>query len=391
MNFKNLFKSETRKKSSSISHILNEGHGEWNHPELIRLPIKVLGEYSIVLERTANLVLGVCEERLPFPKRDIQFAIEYMLKIISNKESRLKLQKKYPELAKQIITDQYYNAMELGYVALARFVPNKEGELCERVSRLLEEGKIEEATTLPWFNEVMQISQRIDEESSLMSKILHQKFGKKDLPKKTEDNLSTGNKFVSNLLETANGLIEGLGVPKTEDIQKAAGIVLIHIISSVLGKVEHNRCYLLPTEGYVEEEHVEEVIVMGAEFLCFMGTSLCLCLKDEGVELPINDVITSAGTATFMLPDMEADLKERNAKLLHEGMEKYKEDILSTENKDDTLKYANAIMQTMDGYIRGQVWKDQSSNEKMIDLLVSLYMTLFNDYEEYAQQTITYK
>lgn len=187
--------------------------------------------------------------------------------------------------------------------------------------------------------------------------------------------------FVSNLLETANYLGKDLGLSKTADIQEATGMVLTHIITSVLGKAEHIGCYWLPTEGHVEEVHVEKVVVAGTEFLCYMGTSLYHCLKDEDVELPINDVITIAGTATFMLHDMKTDLKERNAELLHEGVEHYKENILSTGNKEDTLEYANMIKHIMDGYIRGQVWKDQSNNKKMIDLLVSLYMNLFNAYE----------
>ena len=192
--------------------------------------------------------------------------------------------------------------------------------------------------------------------------------------------------FVSNLLESANYLGKDLGFPKTADIQEATEMVLTHIITSVLGEAEHSLCYLLPTEGYVgeehvEEEHVKEVVVVGTAFLCYMGTSLNLCLKSEGVELPINDVIDSAGTATFMPPFMETGLKERNAELIHEGMEVYKKDILSTENNDKILEYANTIMHTMDVYIMGQAWKDQSNNEKVIDLLVSFYKTLFYVYE----------
>ena len=90
--------------------------------------------------------------------------------------------------------------------------------------------------------------------------------------------------FVSNLLKTANYLGKDHGLPKTADIQEATGMVLTHIITSVLGEAEHSGCYLLPTESHVEEKHVEKVVVVGAAFLCFVGTSLYFCLKDEGIE-----------------------------------------------------------------------------------------------------------
>ena len=187
--------------------------------------------------------------------------------------------------------------------------------------------------------------------------------------------------FVSNLLKTANYLGKDHGLPKTADIQEATGMVLTHIITSVLGEAEHSGCYLLPTESHVEEKHVEKVVVVGAAFLCFVGTSLYFCLKDEGIELQINDITAGAGTATFMFSFLETGLKERNAKLLHEGIEHYKKIIQSAKNNDKTLEYANTIMQAVDLYIRGQVCKDQSKNEKMIGLFVSFYMTLFNAFE----------
>jgi|ETNmetMinimDraft_20_1059909.scaffolds.fasta_scaffold87559_1 hypothetical protein len=167
------------KKTTAISHMLNDEHGEWDHPELVRLALDTVGEYGAVLEETASLALGRCEKRLPFPKSEIQAAIEFMLKILNNKESCLKLRKAYPKIARTIITDQYYNAMKVSYIELATFVSDNEGELCERASRLVVEGKIIEAISSSWYKKYNKISQRIEKEQSSMLKTLHQKFGKK--------------------------------------------------------------------------------------------------------------------------------------------------------------------------------------------------------------------
>jgi hypothetical protein len=183
MKFKNLFRSKTKKKTSAISQILNGEHEEWDHPNFVYLASEIVSEYGAVLEQTSNLTMGVSEKRLPYLKKEIQAAIELMLKFLNNKESWFKLKKKYPETARTIITDQYYNALRAGYIELAKFVPDNEGDLCESASKLLERKTTEDITEeikLSWFEEAIQINQRIMQESSSRLKILHHKFGKED-------------------------------------------------------------------------------------------------------------------------------------------------------------------------------------------------------------------
>ncbi len=183
MKFKNLFRSKTEKKASAVSQILDGKHDEWDHPNFIYLASEIVSKYGAILEQTSSLALGVCEKRLPYHKREIQVAIELMLKFLNNKESWVKFKNKYPEIARKIITDHYYNALRAGYVELAKFVPNNEGELCERASKLLKGKTTKEVTEKiksSWFEEAIQINQRIIQEISSRRIILHHKFGKED-------------------------------------------------------------------------------------------------------------------------------------------------------------------------------------------------------------------
>jgi hypothetical protein len=183
MKFKNLIKSKITKKGSVLLQIFNDEHDKWDHPNFIYLASKIISEYGSVLEQTSNLALGVSEKRLPYHKREIQAAIELMLKFLHNKESWIKLKKEYPGTAREIITNKYYNALKVGYIELAKFVSDNEGGLCEKASRLLEEKTTERITQeieSSWFKKAIQINQRIIQEASYRGKILHHKFGKED-------------------------------------------------------------------------------------------------------------------------------------------------------------------------------------------------------------------
>ncbi|MDH4206556.1 MAG: hypothetical protein OEV45_13620 [Desulfobacteraceae bacterium] len=183
MKFKNLFRSKTKKKAYALSQILNGEHDEWDNPNFVYLASEIISEYGAILEQTPKLVLGVCEKRLPYHKREIEAAIELLLKFLNNKELWIKLKKKYPKTARTIITDKYYNALRVGYVELAKFVPDNEGKLCESAYGLLKgeiTDEVKEEIKSSWFEEVIQINQRIIQESSSRLKILHHKFGKED-------------------------------------------------------------------------------------------------------------------------------------------------------------------------------------------------------------------
>jgi hypothetical protein len=186
MKFKNPFSFRSRPKPSMISILSNTD--EWDHPDSVHLASIVVGDYGAVLNQTSIFVFGVSEKRLPYPKKEIEAAIELLLKFLNNKESWGKLKHEHPQMAAEIMTDRYYNALKVGYVELAKFLPYDEAEPCERASRLLQkqhnletvDGLIDEFK-LPWFEEVLHIKKRISENSSLRLKWLQNNFGTENI------------------------------------------------------------------------------------------------------------------------------------------------------------------------------------------------------------------
>ena len=142
-----------------------------------------------MLDQTSIFTLGVSEKRLPYHKKEIEAAIELLLKFLNNKESWGKLKQKYPQIAAEIMTDRYYNALKVSYMELAKFVPDNEADPCEKASWLLHEphnqGKtideIIDELKFSWFQEVIQINKRISEDSSSRLKRLQDNFGKKEI------------------------------------------------------------------------------------------------------------------------------------------------------------------------------------------------------------------
>lgn len=162
---------------------------EWDHPNAVNLASIVVSEYGAVLDQTSIFTFGVSEKRLPYHKKEIEAAIELLLKFLNNKESWDKLKQKYPQIAAEIMTDRYYNALKVGYMELAKFLPDNEAEPCERMSRLLHEphnkGKtideIIDELKLSWFQEVVEINKRISVDSSSRLKRLQDNFGTKEI------------------------------------------------------------------------------------------------------------------------------------------------------------------------------------------------------------------
>ncbi len=141
------------------------------------------------MEETSIFTLGVSEKRLPRSKKEIEAALVLLLKFLHNKESWDKLKQKYPEIAAEITTDRYYDALKKGYVELAKFLPDDKAEPCERASRLLKKqhdlktiDRVIDELKLPWFEEVLQINKRISEDSSLRLKRLQDNFERKKIP-----------------------------------------------------------------------------------------------------------------------------------------------------------------------------------------------------------------
>lgn len=162
---------------------------DWDHPNSVYLASVIVSEYGAALDQTSTFTLGVSEKRLPYHKKEIEAAIELLLKFLNNKASWSKLKQKYPQIASEIMTDRYYKALKAGYTELAKFVPDDEAEPCEKASRLLHEphnqGKtideIIDELKLSRFQEVIQVNKRISEDSSLRLKRLQGNFGGKEI------------------------------------------------------------------------------------------------------------------------------------------------------------------------------------------------------------------
>lgn len=187
MNFKNPFRFKSKPKASIISRMSNVD--EWDNPNSVYLASIIVSEYGAVLDQTSIFTLGISEKRLPYNKKEIEAAIELLLKFLTNKKSWRELRQKYPQIAAEILTDRFYNALKTGYMELAKFVPDGEAEPCEKASRLLNEphnlGKtideIVDELNLLWFQEIIQVNKRISEDSSLRLKRLQDNFGGKEI------------------------------------------------------------------------------------------------------------------------------------------------------------------------------------------------------------------
>lgn len=163
------------------------------------------------------------------------------------------------------------------------------------------------------------------------------------------------------MIAIANRLREANGFPESKDIEDATVMTLTHIISSVQRKSAH-----FPVEGHIEESDA----VIGAIFLCYVGSQLILYLRDEGVELSINDVIARTGLAVFQFLD-----SERAAVVIHKGMEQYKAIIKAGNTTENIREYTDTVSKGVFAYV-------MSKDERLLDAISSLYMTLFNAQEK---------
>jgi hypothetical protein len=180
-------------------------------------------------------------------------------------------------------------------------------------------------------------------------------------PENQGEDIQAPDSFKNSLLIIANRLRKANRLPNSKDIEDAAVMTLTHILSSILRKSGH-----FPVEGHIEESDA----VIGAIFLCFVGSQLTLYLKDEGVELPINDVIARTGLAVFQFLD-----SERAARLVHKGMEQYKAIIKAGTSMENIRDYTDTLSKGVLTYV-------MSKDERLLDAFSGLYMTLFNAQEK---------
>jgi hypothetical protein len=189
MKLRDFFRSRKKKTTSAILQILSGKEIPWDHPNVVHLASEIVSEFGAVLEKTSKLILGLSEEHLPYSRDEIQKAIELLLRFLNNQSSWNNLKEKYPDLANTIITNEFYGALRVGYIELAKFIPDGEADICEKAAMLLSEpekrGKsiedIAKEINTPWFERVIQINRRIAEDSALLLRDLQEKYGKEDL------------------------------------------------------------------------------------------------------------------------------------------------------------------------------------------------------------------
>lgn len=190
MKLKDLFKTKKKEKISGLSQILY-GNKIFSpdDPFVIYMAFAVVSEYGGIIEKWSG-VPHVSEETLPYPKKDIQKAIELLLNFLKNeKNSWDRLKEKHIDIAEWIITNKYYKALRFVYIELAKFIPKNDAEICLLATVFLNKpenkGKTNEETVLavrenPWLNKAFKVSKEIKENKVQRLKYLQENYGKEN-------------------------------------------------------------------------------------------------------------------------------------------------------------------------------------------------------------------
>ena len=184
-----LQKVETSKEKNSettiLSEVIDNKSLKWDNPQVIQLAAEVISDYGATIKKTSNMMFGVPESMLPYPKKDIREAIELLLRFMKNKSSWEDLKEKCPDTADVILTNKYYNALRIAYTKLAKFIPDNEAKLAIKAASLFNTSPTEEFDEIRgelsscWFKKAREIQRRVNEESSLLMEEIEEKYGKK--------------------------------------------------------------------------------------------------------------------------------------------------------------------------------------------------------------------
>lgn len=166
--------------------------------------------------------------------------------------------------------------------------------------------------------------------------------------------------FIANVQKIASHICNENGLPEPKEIDDASVLVLTQIMTTVQGLSNH-----LPVEGRIDDSDA----VIGAVFLCFVATPFVLHLKNEGIDLSINDVISRSGLAVFQFLD-----SERASAVIARGIEQYRDLIESGEEMKNIIDYTNTVHDGLYGYI-------MSRDEKLLYVLHDLYAALIEAQE----------
>lgn len=168
--------------------------------------VLIVDAYREVLEEASGFALP--QSALPLPKNRIRDAIKILLLCLGNeafwntlRNGKIPIPKRMKEviapsmeaeakLVVYLLTDKFYNSVEVGYISLARFIPDKDADvhnkLLQKISnRQANEITFEEARQLASelaseFDDekITEITRRIKEESSALLDELRGGLGK---------------------------------------------------------------------------------------------------------------------------------------------------------------------------------------------------------------------
>lgn len=167
--------------------------------------------------------------------------------------------------------------------------------------------------------------------------------------------------FICRVHELAEEICEENGLTYPQDAEEASVLVLTHIMTTVQGLSNH-----LPVEGRIDDADA----VIGAIFLCFIASPLVVHLKNEGVELSINDIISRSGLAVFQFLN-----SERASAVIIKGMEQHRALIETGKTMKNVEDYTNTLHDGLYGYI-------MSGDKKLLDVLHDLYTALIDAKED---------
>jgi hypothetical protein len=165
------------------------------------------------------------------------------------------------------------------------------------------------------------------------------------------------NSFKENVLAIANQIRKTNRLPESDDVNDAAILLLTHIVVFAQGKTHH-----YPVKDYIKDSEA----AIGAVFLCFVGSQIILYIENEGIQLPINEVIAMAGKAIFQFLGFD-----KAAEIVHSGMEQYKAIIRAGDTRENIREYTETISDAVWAYV-------MSKDEGLLEAFRSLYMTLNN-------------
>lgn len=165
------------------------------------------------------------------------------------------------------------------------------------------------------------------------------------------------NSFTQKVLAMANQIRKTNGLPESNDVNDAAVLLLTHIVTFVQRKAHH-----LPVKGHIKDSEA----IIGAIFLCFVGSQTVLYLKHEEVLLPINEVIATAGKVIFQFLGFD-----EATEIIVSGMEQYKAIIRAGDERQNVREYTQTISDAVWAYV-------MSKDENLLEVFWGLYMTLNN-------------